>query len=83
MTTICLAITAHNEEQALPACLRSLLRSVEAALRSFEQFSAEKQHRLGWKRWVKQRAGPGVTLNFITRAINGGELKAPKLNGRR
>ena len=31
MTTICLAITAHNEEQALPPCLRSLLRSVEAA----------------------------------------------------
>lgn len=31
MTTICLAITARNEEQALPYCLRSLLRSVTAA----------------------------------------------------
>jgi glycosyltransferase involved in cell wall biosynthesis len=31
VTTICLAVTARNEEQALPCCLRSLLRSVEVA----------------------------------------------------
>lgn len=31
MTTICLAITARNEEKAIGACLRSLLPSVEVA----------------------------------------------------
>ena len=31
MTTICLAVTARNEEQSLSGCLRSLLRSVDAA----------------------------------------------------
>lgn len=31
MTTVCLAVTAKNEEQALPGCLRSILRAVEVA----------------------------------------------------
>lgn len=31
MTTICLAVTARNEEQTLPGCLKSLLRAVKVA----------------------------------------------------
>lgn len=31
MTTICLALCARNEEQSLPGCLRSVVRSVESA----------------------------------------------------
>jgi len=54
------------------------LQLVEAAMKSFEQLPAAKQRRLGWKRWVKQEAGPDVSLHFITRAINRGEIKAPK-----
>ena len=55
------------------------LATVQRAIKRFEQLSAETHSRYGrnWKRWVKGEAGSEVSLNFITRAINTGELRPP------
>jgi hypothetical protein len=55
------------------------LAAVQRAIKRFEQLSAEKRSRYGrnWKRWVKGEAGSEISLNFITRAINTGELRTP------
>jgi hypothetical protein len=55
------------------------LKIVQAAIRRFERLSAEKQARSArtWKVWVKQRSGPEITLNFVTRAVNSGEITPP------
>jgi len=54
------------------------LKSVQNAVQRFEQ-STGKRSRLDWKPWVKRQCGPDVTLHFITRAINRGEIMPPKM----
>jgi hypothetical protein len=54
------------------------LASVRRAIKKFEGLSPERRARFqNWKTWVKEQCGPAVTRNFITRAINAGELDAP------
>ncbi len=58
---------------------RDKLRSAQNAIRTFNRLSPERRSRIGplWASWVAEEAAPGVTSNFITRAINRGELKRP------
>jgi hypothetical protein len=55
------------------------LVTVQRSIERFEQLSAETRSRYGrnWKRWVKRKAGAEVSLNFITRTVNMGELRPP------
>ena len=55
------------------------LRLVEAAIRRFERLPAERRSKSNWKTWVQKEAGPHVSANFITRAINRGDLQPPDL----
>jgi hypothetical protein len=55
------------------------LRAVQAAIEKLNQLSPDRRYRLQktWTSWVAKEAGLEVTANFITRAINEGELKRP------
>jgi hypothetical protein len=55
------------------------LALVRRAIKEFERLSPERRARFqNWKTWVKEQYGSVVTSNFITRAINAGELNAPR-----
>jgi hypothetical protein len=53
------------------------LGNIRAAIGSFERLSPARSARIrNWKKWVNQETG--ISLNFITRAINRGEIAPPK-----
>jgi hypothetical protein len=60
------------------------LQSVQSGIRRLEGHSSEKRSRLkgSWASWVAKEAGPGVTSNFVTRAVNEGTVKPPKFIAR-
>jgi hypothetical protein len=55
------------------------IRAAQRAIKTFDELSEETRSRLSrtWTKWVAREAGPEVTPNFITRAINRGELRRP------
>jgi hypothetical protein len=56
------------------------LRAAQRAIRRFEQLPRETRfrHSSTWTKWVAGEAGLEVTTNFITRAVNTGELNRPE-----
>lgn len=48
---------------------------IRAAKKSIDQWG-EKKRRLSWKKWVA--ADPGLTIFWLTRAVNSGWIKAPE-----
>jgi hypothetical protein len=55
------------------------LTAAKGAIETFGRLTRARQLKLkrGWKVWVTQNGGNGLTTNFITRAINKGELQPP------
>jgi hypothetical protein len=54
------------------------LDRVRHAIKDFERLSPERRRRFrNWKAWVTKQLGLEVKSNFITRALNKGELKPP------
>lgn len=56
---------------------KTKIEAVCEAIAAFEKLSKDRKDRHNWKRWVARRAGGGITQNFLTRAVNKGEFRAP------
>jgi len=70
----------HTTQRRRSEQRQGKLRAAQRAIKKFEQLPREKslRHSPTWTKWVAGEAGPEVTPNFITRAINKGELKPPR-----
>jgi len=58
---------------------QSELAETAKAVKKYESLSPERKSGIrNWKQWVAGEAGPEITTNFITRAVNRGELRPPR-----
>jgi len=69
----------ESTRKRLRAERESKRASVQKALDAFCRRPEAKRSDIDWKKWVANKAGPEVTTNFVTRLLNEGKLKLPKL----